>query len=152
MREFKQNCIYTCEANQHYYNRYLGDNLYHSHNWTFVAVKTKDKSWIMVDTYFHTDYIAVNEFNENDFEFVMDPKKVKQVSAAEYELYNMDDQIGKIPVNSGGILKAPYFVKVAAKPSAIKQITAKQEDIRKLKRRIHILRQEIKQLEESNGE
>lgn len=152
MRQFEKGCIYTCEASQCYYNRNLGDNLYHSHNWTFVATKTKDEGWIMIDTYFKTDYIVVNEANENDFEFVMDLKKVKQVSATEYELYNIDDQIGKIPVNSGGILKAPYFVRVDAKPSAIKQITAKQEEIRKLKRRIYNLRQEIKQLEENNGE
>ena len=104
--------LYKHEPDRRYRGSLYRDNMYHCFNWTFkVRHNEKENKWYMVDTYFGDKYIELTDENFDEFEFVFDFEKLKNILGENIYEYDENDW-WHVAVDSGGMYcGGKYFVR-----------------------------------------
>lgn len=133
--------LYRCNPKLELLPEYKRADPYWCMNWTFTPQVSRDGIYSMRDTYWSgsssltieltdeniDDFILIFDFNEVE-EF-----RVKSDSAYRKWLCYNDEDTFHVPVDSGGLTYAKYFIKKNAVPDKQKIINRLQEDITSLK-------------------
>lgn len=132
--------LYRCDPKLELLPEYKRADPYWCINWTFRVRLGRDGVYYMVDTYWSGSSsltIKLTDENFNDFVLIFDFNDVEEFyvkSESSYKkwlCYNEEDAF-HVPVDSGGLSYAKYYIKKNAIPDKQKVINRLQGDIASL--------------------